>query len=80
MSAATGKNRAAAAPFPWDAVVHAGLCLLRLPARDFWAMTPREIRAALGGLRPDAGPIDRQALQTLMTAFPDRRNPEGHET
>ncbi|MCV9997739.1 phage tail assembly chaperone [Pararhizobium sp. YC-54] len=58
-------------PFPWGAVMHAGLCLLRLPAADFWSMTPREMQAALGGLRPSAAVPDRSGLETLMAAFPD---------
>ncbi|MBW9064190.1 phage tail assembly chaperone [Rhizobium herbae] len=58
-------------PFPWDAAMHAGLCLLRLPAKDFWAMTPRELQAALGGLRPRAAVPERAGLEALMGAFPD---------
>lgn len=59
------------APFPWDAVLHAGLCRMRLSPRDFWAMTPREFFAALGGLAPPSGAPDRAALARLMHAFPD---------
>jgi len=51
--------------------MHAGLCLLRLPAREFWSMTPREMRAAFGGLRPSGAVPDRSGLETLMVAFPD---------
>jgi uncharacterized phage protein (TIGR02216 family) len=51
--------------------MHAGLCLLRLPAREFWSMTPREMRAAFGGLRPSGAVPDRSSLETLMVAFPD---------
>jgi uncharacterized phage protein (TIGR02216 family) len=51
--------------------MHAGLCLLRLPAKDFWAMTPRELQAALGGLRPRAAVPERAGLEALMAAFPD---------
>ena len=43
---------AEAAAFPWEAVLHAGLCRMRLAANDFWAMTPRELAYALGLLRP----------------------------
>ncbi|MCV9963462.1 phage tail assembly chaperone [Pararhizobium sp. BT-229] len=58
-------------PFPWGAAMHAGLCLLRLPQRDFWAMTPRELWAAMGGSRP-RGPVpERAGLEALMGAFPD---------
>jgi uncharacterized phage protein (TIGR02216 family) len=51
--------------------MHAGLCLLRLPAKDFWAMTPRELQAALGGLQPRAAVPERAGLEALMGAFPD---------
>ncbi|ODA66834.1 hypothetical protein A7A08_02131 [Methyloligella halotolerans] len=52
----------------------AGLGTLRLAPRDFWAMTPRELDAALrgvfgmgaGGLRPSAGD-----LAALMVRYPD---------
>ncbi|WP_275789830.1 rcc01693 family protein [Pararhizobium gei] len=70
MRAAAGGQEPTA--FPWASVLHAGLCLLRLPARDFWAMTPREMQAALGGLRPAAAAPERAGLAALMAAFPDR--------
>ena len=52
----------------------AGLGRLRLPPAHFWAMTPRELAAALrGGLglavRPGLGRAD---LARLMARFPDR--------
>ncbi len=34
-------------------------------------MTPRELRAALGWLRPRAGVPGRAGLEALMEAFPD---------
>jgi len=51
--------------------MHAGLCLLRLPAPVFWSMTPRELQAALGGLKPSAPVPDRSEMERLMAAFPD---------
>lgn len=51
--------------------MHAGLCLLRLPAPQFWALTPRELFAATGGLVKRATSIERAGLETLMRAFPD---------
>lgn len=51
--------------------MHAGLCLLRLPQRDFWAMTPRELWAAMGGSRPHGPAPERAGLEALMGAFPD---------
>ena len=67
--------RAAAAtdglePFPWEAAIPAGLARLRLAPRDFWAMTPRELSAALA---PPGGPwpLRRGELAALMEAFPE---------
>ena len=71
MKAAAGEAGLGPLAFPWEAVIHAGLCLLRLPANDFWAMTPREMQAALGGLRPRGAAPDRSGLEALMGAFPD---------
>jgi uncharacterized phage protein (TIGR02216 family) len=52
----------------------AGLGLLRLAPRDFWAMTPRELDAALRGLLGPAledAPLPRTTLAQLMTRYPD---------
>ncbi|CAN7187937.1 phage tail assembly chaperone [Rhizobium sp. LjRoot98] len=69
MSAAAGNGLPP--PFPWGPVIHAGLCLLRLPAPVFWSMTPREMQAAFGGLQPAAAVADRSGMEALMAAFPD---------
>ncbi|TCQ28909.1 putative phage protein (TIGR02216 family) [Rhizobium sp. PP-CC-3G-465] len=51
--------------------MEAGLSRLRLPARDFWRLTPRELAAALGlGVRKGAAP-DRAGLSRMMRQFPD---------
>jgi uncharacterized phage protein (TIGR02216 family) len=57
--------------FPWEAALHAGLCRMRLPAKDFWALTPRELGYALGLIRPSPVAPGRQAFDALMRAFPD---------
>jgi uncharacterized phage protein (TIGR02216 family) len=52
----------------------AGLGHLRLAPRDFWAMTPRELDAALRGyydLGPASSPLNRATLNALLQAFPD---------
>ncbi|MGD9670003.1 MAG: phage tail assembly chaperone [Hyphomicrobiaceae bacterium] len=52
----------------------AGLGLLRLEPKAFWAMTPRELEAALSGLfgLPSCeGPPTRGDLAGLMLKFPD---------
>lgn len=56
--------------------MHAGLCLLRLAPRDFWAMTPIEFFAITGGLKPSQAVLDRRGLEGLMQRFPD----DGHAT
>jgi len=52
----------------------AGLGLLRLEPRAFWALTPRELDAALRGLfgpeRTSSAP-SRGELAALMRRFPD---------
>eukprot|EP01037_Dinobryon_pediforme_P013990 gene13990-14107_t len=37
-------------PFPWDEALALGLGILRLPPREFWMMTPRELLAARDGI------------------------------
>lgn len=61
-------------PFPWTDAMRFGLGVLRLPPRDFWAMTPRELASAWGALAGDrAGPLEQRDLQDLMERFPDGR-------
>ena len=54
--------------------MEAGLGALRLPPPIFWAMTPRELDAALRGAfgvrLPPAAP-SRGDLAALMQAYPD---------
>lgn len=59
-------------PFPWKAAMGFGLGVLRLPPRDFWAMSPRELASAWGALMGErAGPLGRKELDDLMERFPD---------
>lgn len=51
--------------------MHAGLCQLRLPPQVFWGLTPFEIFAMTGGLRPRGAAADRTGLDALMARFPD---------
>lgn len=59
----------------------AGFGLLRLSPSAFWAMTPRELAAATGGLGAAlASAPARSELDALMRAFPDEwkeRNSDG---
>ena len=49
-----------------------GLGRLRLSPQSFWAMTPRELAAAMRVWRRDeARSIEQDALERLMRAFPD---------
>ncbi|MBB4405257.1 rcc01693 family protein [Agrobacterium radiobacter] len=68
MNAAAGE--ATPRPFPWDAVIHTGLFLLRLSSETFWMMTPREFFAMTGGNAVSRGP-GRQAMEGMMRRFPD---------
>lgn len=61
-------------PFPWNEAIGFGLGVLRLPPDHFWRMTPRELACAIAAVRgPVREPMDRQSLDALMHAFPDRR-------
>ena len=49
-----------------------GLGRLRLSAGAFWALTPRELAAALRAFAGPAPPaLDRAGLAALMARFPD---------
>lgn len=55
----------------------AGLGQLGLAPRDFWAMTPRELDAAVRGhyrLGAATTPLSRDALETLLATYPDERS------
>ena len=61
-------------PFPWEAAMRFGLGVLRLPPRDFWHMTPRELGSAWGAVMGDRdGALGRKELDGLMERFPDGR-------
>jgi uncharacterized phage protein (TIGR02216 family) len=51
--------------------MHAGLCLLRLSPKDFWALTPIEFHAMTGGLAQKGSGPGRAELEGLMARFPD---------
>lgn len=58
--------------FPWREAMHAGLFLLRLSPRDFWALTPIEFHAITGGLSPRFD----LPLKDLMARYPDLKEPD----
>jgi uncharacterized phage protein (TIGR02216 family) len=54
--------------------MEAGLGTLRLAPHVFWAMTPRELEAALRGafgMSHQAQPMSRADFAALMAAYPD---------
>lgn len=61
------------APFPWADVMGFGLGVLRLSPSDFWAMTPRELDAALLAVLGASSPAApaRSVLDLLMQRYPD---------
>jgi uncharacterized phage protein (TIGR02216 family) len=62
----------AAKPFPWREAMAFGLGRLRLSPDAFWAMTPRELAAAVeGAVGVVAAPMDRASLDNLMHRYPD---------
>lgn len=69
----SGANNKGGRLFPWAIAMQFGFGVLKLPSQQFWALTPRELEAAMmahyGG-RPQA-PLDRRALGALMERYPD---------
>jgi uncharacterized phage protein (TIGR02216 family) len=58
--------------FPWRQAMAFGFGQLRLPSAAFWAMTPRELAAAVEGrLGKVREPLDRTALDALIARYPD---------
>lgn len=53
----------------------AGLGAMRLSPQAFWAMTPRELAAALGPGARTRGAPGRDDLAALMRRFPDGPTP-----
>lgn len=53
-----------------------GFAVMRLSPAEFWAMTPRELAAAMRAFGHGAhAPPDRADLSNLMNAYPDSRGP-----
>jgi len=63
----------------WPALMRAGMAGLKLLPRDFWQLTPAELRLMLGeAAQPQ--PLGRDHLAALMQAFPDAPPPQDKET
>lgn len=67
-------------PFPWARAMQFGFGVLRLGPTEFWALTPRELAAAIEAVehktRPGTSP-ERQSLAALMAAYPDKASTNG---
>lgn len=58
--------------FPWEAAMAFGFAVMRLSPAEFWAMTPRELAAAMRAFGVgDHAPPGRGDMERLMGAFPD---------
>ncbi|UWQ81135.1 phage tail assembly chaperone [Leisingera sp. S132] len=63
----------------WPALMRAGMAGLKLLPRDFWQLTPAELRLMLGDpVSPQ--PLGRDRLSALMAAFPDTAGAKNKET
>ncbi|MHA7970331.1 rcc01693 family protein [Rhizobium sp. CAU 1783] len=71
MSAAGGAAPTTARAFPWDAVLDAGLCRLRLHPERFWTLSLVEFAAMTGAFAARPPVLGRASLEDLMRAFPD---------
>lgn len=61
---------------PWHEVMRAGFGVLRLSSDQFWAMTPRELEAALQGVYGAPSSLTSPAkrdLLNLMKRYPDEQ-------
>ena len=50
-----------------------GFGVLRLSSEAFWQLTPRELASAVRALLGEAQPLPRDALNELISRFPDRK-------
>ncbi|MEO0637012.1 MAG: rcc01693 family protein [Pseudomonadota bacterium] len=64
-------------PFPWVRAMQFGFGVLKLSPQAFWALTPRELAAALNAHNPQPARPDTQALRSLIARFPDEENTHG---
>jgi uncharacterized phage protein (TIGR02216 family) len=59
----------------WAGLMQVGLHGLGMQPRDFWRLTPVELRMKLGAAA-SAAPLSRARLEDLARAFPDvKRGP-----
>ncbi len=70
-AAADAPSADAARLLDWAGLMRAGIGGPGLLPRDFWALTPFELRVLLG-LEATAAPLTRARLEDLTARFPDR--------
>jgi uncharacterized phage protein (TIGR02216 family) len=71
-------ERDTAPAFPWAEAMRFGFGVLRLDARGFWGLTPRELAAAFEAFNGRRGGApDRGGLETLMARYPDKETIHG---
>ena len=61
----------------WPGLMRAGIGGLRLLPRDFWGLTPAELRVMLGLGAAAVPPLSRARLAELAAAFPDGERMDG---
>jgi len=60
--------------FPWEVAFAFGFAVMRLSPAEFWAMTPRELAAAMRAFGHGAhAPPGRAEMEAMMQRFPDVR-------
>jgi uncharacterized phage protein (TIGR02216 family) len=64
--------------FDWPQLMRAGLHVLRLEPKRFWALSPAELALMLGHGGGRA-PMTRAGLDALERAFPDRVKEAGDD-
>ncbi|WP_193175905.1 rcc01693 family protein [Oricola nitratireducens] len=58
--------------FPWQAAMAFGFAVMRLSPQEFWAMTPRELAAAMRAFGHGVhAPPERGSFEEMMGRFPD---------
>lgn len=61
----------------WPGLMRAGLRDLGLRPKQFWSLTPAELRIMLG-IEAQARPLTRARLEELAAAYPDFRKDMDH--
>lgn len=68
---AAGGEAATVRAFPWEAVLDAGLCRLRLSPKRFWALSLIEFAAMTGAFSAGSARLSRAGLEGLIRDYPD---------